>query len=96
MDKIKIEELLLYIADILNQIKEIIEGVQQISAEDRAILESIKERWLTQKEAAEILGKCSASIKKMRDNGKIRGSLQGGRTYKYKLSEVLRVKNRMN
>lgn len=41
-------------------------------------------------------GKCSASIKKMRDNGKIRGSFQGGRTYKYRLSEVLRIKNSMN
>ena len=76
----------------MDRVEELLQHIE----EDKEMLDSIKGRWLSQKEVAEMLGKCSASIKKMRDNGKIRGSLQGGRTYKYRLSEVLRVKNSMN
>lgn len=89
----RVEELLQHICSALDTLNENVKDMKQINDDDIAMLESIKDKWLSQKEAAEILGKCSASIKKMRDNGKIKGSLQGGKTYKYKLSEVLRVKN---
>lgn len=89
----RVEELLQHICSALDTLNENVKDMKQINDDDIAMLKSIKDKWLSQKEAAEILGKCSASIKKMRDNGKIKGSLQGGKTYKYKLSEVLRVKN---
>ena len=92
----RVEELLQHICSALDTLNENIEGMKRMSEEDKEMLDSIKGRWLSQKEVAEMLGKCSASIKKMRDNGKIRGSLQGGRTYKYRLSEVLRIKNSIN
>lgn len=89
----RVEELLQHICSALDTLNENVKDMKQINDDDIAMLKNIKEKWLSQKEAAEILGKCSASIKKMRDNGKIKGCLQGGKTYKYKLSEVLRVKN---
>lgn len=62
--------------------------------DDRETLKAIKGRLLTQQEAAEMLGLCSASVKKMREAGKIR-AVPVGKLWKYRLDDVLRVKTNL-
>ena len=76
--------------DILNARMERLESRDEDAQE---IVRSLREKQLTQEEAAKILGKCSASVLKMRKAGKLKGYLVGGR-YKYRLDDVLRAKNK--